>query len=287
MFAYRRKRSLGWEQLEGRFAPSSFWVGGGSRSTLRDAQALETAQAEQAASYLAASAVLSQSSSVLNVAPITFDQPAAAAGEAAISKPSSPLTSYGDGTPPFPGAVWRIQGFAMTTTGCKAEMGWSAPFEDLYAGDFDTLPSRRVMDGQPADDSGSTADIPSVAPISPETPSEQGNDADAVGAVPSEEQPAGGDDVAAEDFPLVVDDTSVADNEVADPVGEDTGLPDPSDTEEMPWCGNDFEDLGPIYPVGADTEFTDAYGSDEIVLDEVPVEPQFEDAADEVAPVDA
>ena len=287
MFAYRRKRSLGCEQLEGRFAPSSFWVGGGSRSTLRDAQALETAQAEQAASYLAASAVLSQSSSVLNVAPITFDQPAAAAGEAAISKPSSPLTSYGDGTPPFPGAVWRIQGFAMTTTGCKAEMGWSAPFEDLYAGDFDTLPSRRVMDGQPADDSGSTADIPSVAPISPETPSEQGNDADAVGAVPSEEQPAGGDDVAAEDVPLVVDDTSVADNEVADPVGEDTGLPDPSDTEEMPRCGNDFEDLGPIYLVGSDTEFADENGSNELAVDEVPAEYQSDDAADEVVPVDA
>ena len=70
MFAYRRKRSLGCEQLEGRFAPSSVLVGGGSRSTLRDAQALETMQAEQAAAYLAASAVLSQSSSVVNVAPM-------------------------------------------------------------------------------------------------------------------------------------------------------------------------------------------------------------------------
>jgi hypothetical protein len=285
MFAYRRKRSLGCEQLEGRFAPSSFLVGGGSRSTLRDAQSMDATQAEQAAFYLAASAVLSQSASVANVAPVTFDQPAA--GEAAISKPSSPLTSYGDGTPPFPGAVWRIQGFAMTTTGCKAEMGWSAPFEDLYAGDFDTLPSRRVMNGQPADDSGSTADIPCVDPISPETPSEQGNDVDAVGAVPFEEQIAGADDVAAEDFLPVVDDTPVAGDEVADPVGEDTGLPDASHPEEMPRCGNDFEDLGPIEPVGTDTEFTDADGSDEIAVDEVPVEPQFEDTADEVAPVDA
>ena len=180
----------------------------------------------------------------------------------------------------------------MTTTGCKAEMGWSAPFEDLYAGDFDTLPSRRVMDGQPADDSGSTADIPSVDPVSPETPSEPSNDADPVGAVPSEELPAGGDDVATEDFPPVVDDTPMAGDEVAEPVVEDTGLPYPSDTEEMPRCGNDFADLGPIYPVDTDTEytdteFTDATGSDEIALDEVPVEPQFEDAADEVAPVDA
>jgi len=71
MFAYRRKKSLGCEQLEGRFAPSSVLVGGSSRSTFKDAQALDATQAEQAASYLAASAVLSQSSSVSNVAPIS------------------------------------------------------------------------------------------------------------------------------------------------------------------------------------------------------------------------
>ena len=105
--------------------------------------------------------------------------------------------------------------------------------------------------------------------------------------MPSEELPAGGDDVAAEDFPPVVDDTLVAGDEVADPVGEDTGLPDPSDTEEMPRCGNDCEDLGPIYPVGADTGFADADGSDEIAVDEVPFEPQYEGAADEAASVDA
>lgn len=285
MPAYRRKRSLGCEQLERRFAPSSVLFGAGKRASPHDAQAFDATQVEQAAFYLAASAVLSQSASVANVAPVTFDQPAVAAGEAAISKPSSPLTSYGDGTPPFPGAVWQIKFFSMTTTGCKAEWGWVS-LKTIDLGDLDTLHSRRVIVKQPADDSDS-AGTPSVDPVSPETPSEQSNDADAVGAVPSEEQPAGGNELATEDFPPVVDDTLVAGDEVADPVGEDTGLPDPSDTEEMPRCGNDFEDLGPVYPVGADTEFTDAYGSDEIVLDEVPVEPQFEDAADEVAPVDA
>ena len=83
MFAYRRKRSLGCEQLEGRFAPSSVLVGVGSRSALRDAQALETTQAERAAFFLAASAVLSQSSSVANGELATVDKPAASnsAGE--------------------------------------------------------------------------------------------------------------------------------------------------------------------------------------------------------------
>ena len=272
MFAYRRKKSLGCEQLEGRFAPSSLLVGGGSRSTFKDAQALETAQAEQAAAYLAASAVLSQSSSVANVAPITFDQPAA--GEAEGSQDSD------NGGYPSPGLPMN----------CCPPEGWG-PSISIWAGDFSPVPQPAddgtESDGQNTEDPDFTHDIPSVDPISPEPPSEQGSDADPVGAVPFEEQPAGGDDVAAEDFPLVVDDTSVADNEVADPVGEDTGLPDPSDTEEMPWCGNDFEDLGPIYPVGADTDFTDANGSDEIAVDEVPVEYQSDNAAEEAQPVDA
>ena len=269
MFAYRRKRSLGCEQLEGRFAPSSVLVGAGGRSTFKDAQALETMQAEQAASYLAASAVLSQSSSVSNVAPITFDQPAAGE-EVNDSTPRCYCPTPGDPIPWMPGSFFPM------------------PVE-VFLGPAD---DGTGSDGQPADDSGSTLDVPAVDPISPETPSEPSNDADPVGAVPSEELPAGGDDVAAEDFPPVVDDTLVAGDEVADPVGEDTGLPDPSDTEEMPRCGNDFEDLGPIYPVGADTEytdteFTDATGSDEIALDEVQVEPQSEDAVDEAQPFNA
>jgi hypothetical protein len=263
MFAYRRKRSLGCEQLEGRFAPSSVLVGGGSRSTLRDAQALETMQAEQAAAYLAASAVLSQSSSVSNVAPITFDQPTAGDADGAVVR---------EGVLCFcrvlePDKMIRLASWDWTVD------GETIHYEIWGAGD--------------GDDAGPTTDVPSVDPISPETPSEQGNDADAVGAVPSEELPAGGDDVAAEDFPPVVDDTPVAGGEVVEPVVEDTGMPDASDTEEMPRCGNDFEDLGPVYPVGADTEFTDADGSDEIAVDEVPVEYQSDDAADEVAAVDA
>ena len=269
MFAYRRKRSLGCEQLEGRFAPSSVLVGAGGRSTLRDAQALETAQAEQAASYLAASAVLSQSSSVSNVAPITFDQPD---------------TPDADGAVVSEGVLGVCRVLCPETRFLVASGDWNV------AGDTVTYETWQCTLGAHAP--GTNSDIPSVDPVSPETPSEPSNDADPVGAVPSEELPAGGDDVATEDFPPVVDDTPMAGDEVAEPVVEDTGLPYPSDTEEMPRCGNDFADLGPIYPVDTDTEytdteFTDATGSDEIALDEVPVEPQFEDAADEVAPVDA
>jgi hypothetical protein len=274
MLAYRRKRSLGCEQLEGRFAPSSVLVGAGGRSTLRDAQAVDTIQAEQAAFYLAASAVLSQSSSVANVAPITFDQPTA--GEAEGSQDSD------KGGYPSPG-------FPMN---CDPRLVWDteSPYCILiYRGSTEPKPADdgTESDGQNAGDTEVTPDIPSVDPVSPETPSEPSNEADPVGAVPSEELPAGSDDVAAEDFPPVVDDTPVSGDEVADPVAEDTGVPDPSDTEEMPRCGNDFEDLGPIYLVGTDTEFTDADGSDEIAVDEVPVEFQSDDAADEVAPVEA
>ena len=264
MLNYRRKKSLGCEQLEGRFAPSSVLVGGGSRSTLRDAQSLETIQAEQAAFYLAASAVLSQSVSVVNVAPITFDQLAAGEG-VSDSTPRCYCPSPGDPIPWMPGS--------FSPMGTEVFL---VPIDDGMA-----------SDGQPADDSGSTPDIPSVDPVSPETPSEPSNDADAIGAVPSEEQPACGDDVAAEDFLPVVDDATVAGDEVAEPVVEDTGIPDTSHTEEMPWFGNDFEDLGPIEPVDTDTEFTDADGSDEIAVDEVLAEYQSDEAADEVAPVDA
>jgi hypothetical protein len=276
MFAYRRKRSLGCEQLEGRFAPSSVLVGAGGRSTFKDAQALETAQAEQAAAYLAASAVLSQSSSVANVAPITFDQPAAGEVESKGAWDGSGFCGVGqDG----------FVGYCVVEPIGTPILYW---WIDI-GGDETPQPADdgTESDGQNTEDPDFTPDIPSVDPVSPETPSEPSNDADPVGAVPSEELPAGGDDVAAEDFPPVVDDTLVAGDEVADPVGEDTGIPDPSNTEEMPRCGNDFENLGPIYPVGEDTEFTDVTGSDEIALDEVPVEPQFEDAADEVAAVDA
>lgn len=272
MFAYRRKRSLGCEQLEGRFAPSSVLVGAGSRSTFKDAQALDTTQAEQAAFFLAASSVISQSARVSNVAPITFDQPAA--GEAEKSQDSE---SSGYPSPGFPMI-------------CEPPEGWGAHIRlcILVVSDVpQPADDGTESDGQPAGDSGVSLDAPALDPISPETPSDQGNDVDAVGAVPFEELPAGGDDVAAEDFPPVVDGTPVAGDEVAAPVGEDTGLPDASHSEEMPRCGNDFEDLGPIYPVDTHTEFTDANGSDEIAVDEVPVEYQPDDAEDEVAPVDA
>ena len=264
MFAYRRKRSLGCEQLEGRFAPSSVLVGAGGRSTFKDAQALETMQAEQAASYLAASAVLSQSSSVSNVAPITFDQPD---------------TPDADGAVVSEGVLGVCRVLCPETRFLVASGDWNV------AGDTVTYETWQCTLGAHAP--GTNSDVPFLELISPETPSEPSNDADPIGAVPSEELPAGGDDVAAEDFPPVFDDTLVAGDEVADPVGEDTGLPAPSDTEEMPRCGNDFEDLGPIYPVGTDTEVTDANGSDEIAVDAVPVEPHSEDAVEEATPVDA
>jgi hypothetical protein len=277
MFAYRRKRSLGCEQLEGRFAPSSVMVGGGSRSALRDAHALETTQAEQAAFFLAASAAVSQSSSVANVAPITFDQPAA--GEAERWQDSD-------------SGVYPSPGFPMI---CDPPEGWGAHVRlcILVVGNVPPSTDDGTLSSvQPADESAVSAEHPSSNPSSTGTPSEQGDDAGAVGAEPFEEQPAGGDDVVAEDFSPVVDDTPVAGDEMAEPVVEDTGMPDAPNTEEMPRCGNDFEDLGPMYPVGTDTEytdteFTDADGSDQSAVDEVPVEWHSGDAADEAAPFDA
>ena len=253
MFAYRRKRSLGCEQLEGRFAPSSFWVGGGSRSTFKDAQALETAQAEQAAFFLAASAVVSQSSSAANVAPLTFEQPATgeADGERDWWNPSQEeLDELSRSKPGWTAMVVPVFGICMMPDGtaqCRqvgTSLGWSWSGNLLILG-------QPTNDGtsssvQPADDSGSNPDVPTVDPISPEAPSEPGNDVDALGTVPFEEQPAGGDDVAAEDFLPVVDDTPVA-------------------GDELPSTN----------------------GSDEIALENVPVDPQYEYAEDEVAPVDA
>ena len=252
MSAYPRKRSLGCEQLEGRFAPSSLWVGGGSRSHFKDAQALETAQAEQAAFFLAASAVVSQSSSVANVAPITFDQPAAgeAQGERDWWNPSQEeLDDLSRSKPGWTAMVVPVFGMCMMPDGtalCRqvgTSLGWSWSGNLLIRGQpTNDGPSSSV---QPADDSGSNPDVPSVDPISPEAPSESDNDVDAVASVPFEEQPAGGDDVAAKDFLPAVDDTPVAGDEVSS-----------------------------------------TNGSDEIVLEDIPVESQYEDAEDEVAPVD-
>ena len=276
MFAYRRKRSLGCEPLEGRFAPSSVLVGAASRSTLRDAQALDATQMEQAASYLAASAVVGQSSSVANVAPITFDQPTAGEVESNDAWDGSGFCGVGqDGFLGYCG----VEPIGVPILHWWVDIGGD---ETPQPADDGT-----ESDGQNREDLDFTPDAPAADPVSPEMPSEKSDDSDAVGTVPFEEQTAGGDDVATEDFPPAVDDTLVAGDEVADPVGEDTGLPDPSDTEEMPRCGNDCEDLGPIDPVDTDTECTDTTGSDEIALDEVPFEPQSEGAADEAAPVDA
>lgn len=249
----------------------------------RDAQATASSQAEQAAFYLAASAVVSQNTGVANVAPITFDQPATdeAEGESNWWNPSQEeLDQLSRSNPGWTAVVMPVFGMVMMPDGsmeCRqvgTSLGW------MWSGDLCTL-VQPTDDGTSsslptADDSGSSPDIRSVDPVSPETPSGESNDADTVGGVPSKEQPAGGDDVAAEGFPAVVDDTLVAGDEVADPVGEDTGRPDPSDTEEVPWCGSDSEDLAPIDDVDADVEVPYADGSEEIALDTVPAETQVE-----------
>jgi len=232
MFAYRRKKSLGCEQLEGRFAPSSVLVGGGNRSTFKDAQAVDTAQAEQAAFYLAASAVVSQSSSVANVAPIPFDQPTAAEAERSHDSESGGFSFTGFPMNCFPTQDWlaRIQLCILVVS-------------DVPQSTDDGMGS----DGQNTGDTEVTVDIPSADPVSPEVPSEQGDEtdpADPVGAEPFEEQPAGGDTQAAEDFLPVVDDPPVAGDEVAEPSVEDTGIAEASNTDELPRCGNDFENLG-------------------------------------------
>jgi len=220
---------------------------------------LETAQAEQAASYLAASAVLSQSSSVSNVAPITFDQPAA--GEAAISKPSSPWTSYGDGTPPFPGAIWQQQiMFCMTTTGCKAVtyMGWSHPplqLPDNWEAPQPTADGT-ASDEQPTDDTGVSANIPSSNADGTNNVSPPSTDAAPVVVEPVDQQPVGLDDPAVVDAQPVSDSSTVTGDNVTDPTSVDNCPP-----------------------------ITDASGG--TALDAVPVEYQSDDAADEAQPVDA
>jgi hypothetical protein len=239
-------------------------VGAGSRSALRDAQALETTQAEQAAFFLAASAAVSQSSSVAKVEPVSDVQ--------WLDFSEMPLfTMY-----QMPDGRIRCIGGSTRPMHREGSVGLPQSTGDGTA-----------SVGHAADDSWISAEPPFSNPSSTGTPSEQGDDADAVGAVPFEEQPVGGETVAAEDFPPVVDDTPVAGDEVAEPVVEDTGMPDASHTEEMPRCGNDFEDIGPSYPMNTDAVFADADGSDEIALEDMPVECQSDDATDEVAPVDA
>jgi hypothetical protein len=289
MTASPHKRSLDCEPLEGRFAPSSVLIGAAGRSSLRDAQAFDTTQAEQAAFFLAASSLISQSAIVANVAPITFDQPATGEAE---SKMSLPWTSYGDGTPPFPGAVWQEQiMFCMTTTGCKAVtyMGWS-PSPLQLSGNWDAhqqTADGKASDEQPTDDSGVSSDVPSVDPVSPETPSEQDNDADAIGAVPFEELLAGADDFAADDFQPVLDDTLVAGDDQVAPVVVQAMSQQPVrsdgstavDPEQVVECsslasGNETEPTS----VGVDYVLPIMYVTEVAAEATVPVEPQSDDS---------
>jgi len=185
--------------------------------------------------------VLSQTSSVSNVAPITLDQPTA--GEAEGSQDSD------NGGYPSPG-------FPMN---CCPPEGWG-PYIDLWAGDFSPLPQPTAdgtgSDGQPADDSGVSSDIPSSNTSGTDNASLPSDDANSVVVEPVNQQQVGRDD------PTVVDTQPVSDSS---PVTGDN-VTDPTSAENCP----------PI---------TDASGG--TALDAVPFEPQSEDAADEAKPVDA
>lgn len=286
MPAYRRKRSLGCEQLERKIAPSSVLFGAGKRASLHDAQAFDATQVEQAAFYLAASAVLSQSASVANVAPVTLDEPAVAAGEAEGESdwwnPSQEeLDELSRSKPGQTAMVVPIFGFCMMPDGsmqCRqvgTSLGWEMSIVDMINAQTKFADDGTESDGQNTGDTEVTPDIPSVEPISPETPSEQSNNADAVGAVPDEEQPAGGNELATEDFPPVIDDTLVAGDEVADPVAEDTGMPDDTYADDTGSHANDPEDLGPVDPEHANEDFTGSNSPGEDgspVSDDAPVD---------------
>jgi len=249
MFGYRRKRSLGCEQLEGRFAPSSFWVGGGSRSTFKDAQALDTIQAEQAAFYLAASTVLGQASSVAKIEPVSGVHQSMDLGATTFVMSLRP-----DGTIVCGGV----------RTGHAHILERSALPESTDGG--------VGTDGQIASDIGDAANMPSVDPVSTATPTEQGTQTESVGATSSEQQPAGvagatvEDSLAATDCPPV-EEPSVEDGDVQEVPATDDG----------PMCGNDFEDLGPVVYAGPDAEATDP-DTDASVEYSLESEPQSSDA---------
>jgi len=286
MFVYRRKRSLGCEQLEGRFAPSSVLVGAGGRSTFKDAQALENAQAEQAASYLAASAVMSQSSSVANVAPVSDVQ------RLDFSKmPVFTMYQMPDGRIHCMGGSIRPMhregsvGLPQSTGDGTASHGQSADESGVSA----DIPASNTSGNNNASPPSNDATPAVVEPVSnlrtPYTngehirPAEKGycvfpdlqeriviipgldastpsTDAAPVVVEPVDQQPAGVDDPAVVDAQPVSDSSPVTGDNVTDPTSVDNCPP-----------------------------ITDASGG--TALDAVPFEPQSEDAVEEATPVDA
>jgi hypothetical protein len=261
MFAYRRQRSLGCEQLEGRFAPSSVLVGAGGRSTFKDAQASDATQAEQAAFYLAASAVLSQSASVSNVAPITFDQPAAGEIDAAIVPTVTPTGSDATPRPGVKPVEVSLYGMCMMPDGtmqCREVGTYTMWVMEMPVNVDSPQPTGdgTASGGQPADASRVSADIPFVNTSSTDNASIPSSDATPAVVEPVSEQPVGVDDPMAVDPQPVSDSSPVTGDNVTDPTPVDNG---PSITE--------------------------ATGGGEVAT--MPVEPQSEDAAEEAAPFDA
>lgn len=249
--------------------------GAGKRASPHDAQAFDATQIEQAAFYLAASAVLSQSASAANVAPVTaagavLSQSTSVANVAPVSNVQLDFSEM---------PLFTMYQMPDGTIVCRGGYTTVLRHREYGAGDFSPVlqpaDDGTESDGQNTGDTELTQDIPSVDPVSPETPSEQSPDADAVGAVPDEEQPDGGDELATEDFPPVADDTTVAGDEVAEQVFEDTGLPDGTYADDTSWYADDSEDLSPVDTEHADEDFA---GSNSPGEDGSPVS--------DVAPVD-
>lgn len=262
MPAYRRKRSLGCEQLERRFAPSSVLFGAGKRASPHDAQAFDATQIEQAAFYLAASAVLSQSASVANVAPVTLDEPAAGDVATAIVPATTPTGHDATPRPGFKPVEVPMYGMCMMPDGtiqCR-EVGrytmWAMEIQD---NDDSPQPTGdgTASNEQPTDESGVSANVPSSNADGTNDASPQSTDAAPVVAEPVDQQPVGVDDPAVVDTQPVSDSSPVTGDNVTDPTS--------------------FDNCPPI---------TDASGG--TALDAVPVsvEPHSEDAVEEATPVD-
>jgi hypothetical protein len=252
MFAYRRKKSLDCEQLEGRFAPSSVLVGSSSRSTLRDAQAVDSTQAEQAAFFLAASAVMRQSSSVTNVAPITFDQTATGEVDAAIVPTVTPTGSDATPRPGFTPVEVSLYGMCMMPDGsiqCREVGRYTMWVMEMQDKDDSPQPTGdgTASGGQLADDFRGSTDIPSSNADCTNNTSPPSTDAAPVVVEPVDQQPVGVDDPIAVDPQPVSDSSLVTGDNVTDLTSVDNCPP-----------------------------ITDASGGAEV--DAVPAEPQSDDA---------
>jgi|GEM_PF-5056843 len=230
MFAYRRKNRLGCEQLEGRFAPSSLLVGSGSRSSLHDAESLETTQAEQAAFYLAASAVLGQSSSMSKVAPVVLDQPALGNAGRQGDWWSPPKDDLQQSTGSLLGetaVVIPVFGLCMMPDGTVQCMqvgtavSWTTSKVIVIDTRTESTDDGTILSVPTTDDSEISTDTASMGPISPETSTDQSNDAAAEDVEPVNQQPVGSDDPTVVNTHPVSESYTVTDDNVTDPMSVD------------------------------------------------------------------